>query len=295
MKRSIPAVLVAACAVATIPAAADAQIRASEHGVVAQTADGTTVTVEYSRPSARGRALFGELVPFGVVWTPGVNWATTLEVDNDVRVNGVEVPAGKYTVWAIPRPDEWSILLNENDRIFHFQKPDSSTAAVAMRATPETGEHMEMLTWSFPVVRGDAMVLRMQWGTTSIPLNISVPPTVPEMAAEERAIYVGAYSLGIGPGLPWPEQDARLEVFEMNGQLRGRLPFGIHPQDDLEFDLVPAGTHRFGPGLYRDGEFFAVEPGVAFEFAVEEDRAVSVVMRGAEGSPFAEGERIGDR
>ncbi len=56
------------------PAPAAAQIRGSEAGVTAQTVDGTTLTIDYSRPSARGRALFGELVPWDVVWTPGANW-----------------------------------------------------------------------------------------------------------------------------------------------------------------------------------------------------------------------------
>ncbi len=268
------------------------QIRASERAVVAQTADGTTVTLEYSRPSARGRDLFGGLVPWGVVWTPGANWATTFEVDKDIRVNGTEVPAGKYSVWAIPRKDTWSIILNANPEIFHFQKPDSASGAVAIAATPRTGEHVEMLTWSFPVVRGDAMVLQLQWGTTIVPMDITVPVTVPEMAADERATYVGTYELAIGPGLPWPEQVASLEVYEMNGKLRGRLPFGIHPQDEHDFDLVPAGMDRFSPGLYRDGEFFAVEPGVGFEFSVENDRATGVTLRGGEGSEFGSGPRV---
>lgn len=293
MAKATLATLGAALALLSAGAAgADAQIRASERAVVAQTADGTTVTLEYSRPSARGRTLFGELVPWGVVWTPGANWATTFEVDKDIRVNGTAVPAGKYSVWAIPREDAWSIILNENPEIFHFQKPDSAAGAVAIAATPETGEHIEMLTWSFPVVRGDAMVLRLQWGTTAVPLAISVPATVPEMTAEERAMYVGTYELAIGPGLPWPEQVASFEVYEMNGKLRGRLPFGIHPQDEHEFDLVPAGRHSFSPALYRDGQFFAVEPGVGFEFDVDDDRATAVTLRGGEGSAFGSGARV---
>lgn len=282
----------AACALSVgANGSAVAQIRASERAVVAQTADGTTVTLEYSRPAARGRALFGELVPWGVVWTPGANWATTFEANSDIRVNGVEVPSGKYSVWAIPREDSWSIILNEDPDIFHFQKPDSATGAVAFAATPETREHTEMLTWSFPVVRGDAMVLRLHWGTTAVSFDITVPPTVRELAAEDRARYVGTYDLEINPGMPWPAGMTTFEVFEMNGKLRGRLPFGIHPQDDREFDLFPAGSHRFGPGLYRDGQFFAVEPGVGFEFDVEDGRATAITLRGAEGSEFGSGER----
>ncbi|MEN8376665.1 MAG: DUF2911 domain-containing protein [Gemmatimonadota bacterium] len=289
-KRTLVALGVAVALQGALAPEGAAQIRASEHGVVAQTADGTTVTVEYSRPSARGRDLFGALVPWGGVWTPGANWATTFEVDNDIRMNGAEIPAGKYTVWAIPREESWSIILNDDPEIFHFVKPDSAAGVVAVSAVPETGEHVEMLTWSFPVVRGDAMQLRLQWGTTSILMDISVPPTVPEMTAEERATYVGSYEISIAPGMGWP--DGVMEVFEMNGKLRGRLPFGIHPEDEPEFDMVPAGSHRFSPGLYRDGEFFSVETGVAFEFEVRGEKASAVVLRGGNGAEFGTGTRV---
>jgi hypothetical protein len=61
----------------------------SEHAVVAQTVAGTTITVEYYRPQARGRdSLLGKVVKWGGRWTPGANWATTIEVDRDVRLNG---------------------------------------------------------------------------------------------------------------------------------------------------------------------------------------------------------------
>ena len=67
----------------------------SEHAVAAQTVAGTTITVEYYRPQARGRdSLFGKVVKWGEHWTPGANWATTIEVDHDVRLNGAAAPEG---------------------------------------------------------------------------------------------------------------------------------------------------------------------------------------------------------
>ena len=178
MTRNItPTIVSLAALVVATAAPASGQIRGSEHGLVAQTVDGTTLTVEYHRPSARGRELFGALMPWNVVWTPGANWATTLDVDNDIRVNGVEVPAGKYSVWAIPRPDRFTISFNSNPEIFHFFKPDSTSEQIHVSAEPEALPHVEMLTWSFPVVRGDAAVLQMQWGTTAVGLDIVVPPS----------------------------------------------------------------------------------------------------------------------
>ena len=79
---------------------------ASEKGSVTQTVDATTITIEYSRPVARGRNPFPDVVRWGRMWTPGANWATTFEVDKNVHLNGVDVPKGKYSVWMIPGADE---------------------------------------------------------------------------------------------------------------------------------------------------------------------------------------------
>src|SRR5688572_33459392 len=101
-------------AIAVTPAGLTAQRRASELASVSQVVNGTRVTVEYSRPLARGRTPFGErrdgIVHWGEVWTPGANWATTLEVDRDVELNGNRVAKGKYSVWTIPQPEEWTVM-----------------------------------------------------------------------------------------------------------------------------------------------------------------------------------------
>lgn len=270
---------------------ASAQIRASERGSVSQTIDGTTITIDYARPKARGRELFGALVPWDVVWTPGANWATTLETDEDVRIAGVEVAAGRYSIWMTPREGAWTLTLNDNPDYFHFQKPDPAEGAYNIDFTPKRAEHVEMLTWSFPAVSGDAAVLSMRWGKTETAFDVIVQPTrAVTLAADERAPYVGAYALDVMPGLGWPTE-ARLQVSEADdGTLRAWMSFPIHPGDELTFDLIPAGEGRFNPGLYRDGELFNIEMAVAFEFEGLE-RAESVTMRGIEGTPFASGPR----
>jgi hypothetical protein len=93
-------------------------------------------------------------------------------------------------------------------------------------------------------------------------------------------------------GMGWPVT-GRLEVFEMDGLLRGRLPFSVHPGDELKFDLVPAGSNRFNPGLYRDGKLFNIEMGASFEFDIDGDRASAVRLRGIEGTVFGTGRRAG--
>jgi hypothetical protein len=290
MKQRAAAALAAILLLPLHPAGARGQIRASEHAVVAQTIDGTTITVEYSRPAARGRELFGATVPWGQPWT-GANWATTIAADRDFRLGGRDVPAGKYSLWLIPRQTRWTLFLDPNARLFHVQRPDSTPAQIRVEVEPEQGPHVELLTWSFPAVSGDGATLRMQWGTTSVRLPIVVQPTRPvALTAEKRARYVGSYDMTIHERAGWPA-NGRLDVFEADGLLRARLPFPIHPGDELEFDLIPAGDDRFNAGLYRGGKLFNVEMGAALEFDVGGGRATAVRLRAIEGTVFMEGTR----
>ena len=270
----------------------DAQIRASERGSVTQTLDGTTITLEYARPSARGREIFGGVVPWDVVWTPGANWATTLHADRPVRINGVDVAAGDYSVWMTPRQGTWTLTLNGETEFFHFQKPDPALGAYQVEVAAEEGSHVEMLTWSFPSVSGDAAVLELAWGDTRVPMQLLVEPSEPVvLAEEERARFVGAYALEIVPGVDWP-LEAEMVVSEgVDGMLRGWMSFPFHPGDELDFDMIPAGHDRFHAGLYRDGRLFNVETGVSFEFHPDDPEA-PLILRGVEGSPFGVGVRV---
>ena len=89
--RFLPALCVLILGLA-LPFTAAAQVRLSERGRVSQTVSGTTITVDYARPGARGRDIFGGVVHWGEVWTPGANWGTTLEVDRAIKLNGHDVP-----------------------------------------------------------------------------------------------------------------------------------------------------------------------------------------------------------
>jgi hypothetical protein len=74
---------------------------------------GASFTITYSRPMKRGRVLFGETVPWGEVWRTGANEATHFRTDKDLIVGGTAVPAGTYTLWTIPRPEGWTLIINK--------------------------------------------------------------------------------------------------------------------------------------------------------------------------------------
>src|SRR5947207_6583512 len=71
--------------------------------------DGKTVTVDYSSPRVKGRKIFGGLVPYNEVWRAGANEATTFVTNTNLNVGGRDVPAGSYTIFAVPSPDTWTL------------------------------------------------------------------------------------------------------------------------------------------------------------------------------------------
>ncbi len=275
------------------PQLVGAQVRASQPGKVAQTVDNTTMTVEYYRPAARGRELFGRLVKWDEVWTPGANWATTLEVDRDVRVNNHPLPKGKYSVWMKPDEDSaWTVILSKTARVFHTVRPSKDDEQLSFTVKPEQGPHTEMLTWSFPAVMRDGAQLRMQWGTTMIPMLVSVEPSRPAVVtSEDRKLYLGQWELTFPPSGSDPGGVDTVEIVDVAGTLKLRG----NPLDDTyddEFDLVPIGGHQFHPSYFRKGQPFGMEPAETFVFTVERGRVLSLELLGPDGMAFGKGARV---
>jgi len=151
-------------------------IKPSQHGTVAQTVAATTITVDYNRPVARGRELFGALVPYDKVWCPGADNCTTLAVTTDIKIEGKDLPAGTYSVWTIPGATKWTIILNRAQPIFHTRYQSvADQDFLRLEIAPKVGSHMETLAFYFPVVNGKHAELVLHWGTVIVPLGIDVP------------------------------------------------------------------------------------------------------------------------
>ena len=146
----------------------------SQRGSVSQRINQTTITLDYSRPVARGRELFGKLVPYGRVWCPGADDATTIELTTDVTLNGETLPKGKYSVWAEPNEQKWTLIFNKAHAAWHTRYP-AGQDALRIEVTPRSGSHMETLAFYFPVVEGKKSELVLHWGTVVVPVAIEVP------------------------------------------------------------------------------------------------------------------------
>lgn len=271
--RTFPALLsgasLALLPILLVPASASAQVRASERATVTQVVDGTTIGVDYSRPVARGRAdLFGGVVHWGEVWTPGANEATALELSQDVTIEGIPVPAGRWSVWmTVVEDGPWELLLDPRDTLFHTERPDSVEGQIRFDVTPGPAAHVEVLTWSFPRIERDRATLTMAWGTTTVPLEIEVQPTpIPSTAAAEAARYLGPWEVSYqdpdGGGSPYFIFDIR---FEDDGSLLARTPFDAEGELS-EMLLIPRAEGVFQPALFKDGEVYEVVATVLLEF-----------------------------
>ena len=151
------------------------QVSKSQAAVVGQRVATTEITVTYSRPVARGRQIFGALVPYGMVWTPGADQATAVTFTRDVRINDHPLARGSYSIWTIPRADMWTIIFNKAAKAYHDHYPGEGQDALRLDVRPEQGPHVETLTFAFPVVEGKDAVLRLEWGEVRVPLSLRVP------------------------------------------------------------------------------------------------------------------------
>ncbi len=145
--------------------------KASQSATLSQDVNDTHIAIAYDRPVARGRTLFGALVPFGQIWMPGANWATTIELSRDVLVQGRPLAAGKYSLWTIPGESAWTIIFSRRAHAFHTRYP-AGEDALRVQARPLAGSHMETLAFYFPIVGPDSAILDLHWGETIVPLTI---------------------------------------------------------------------------------------------------------------------------
>lgn len=136
---------------------------------------GATLWVDYGRPSKRGRVIFGELVPFGRVWRTGANAATQFRTDRSLRFRDVTVPAGFYSLFTIPGPSEWTLIVNgETGQTGTAYKPERDLYRIPLEvsALPQPVER-----FTIAVTPGeDGGVLSLEWDSTRASAPFEVVP-----------------------------------------------------------------------------------------------------------------------
>lgn len=135
----------------------------------------TQVTVTYSRPVARGRTIFGDVVRWDRMWNPGADSATMIVTTGPLLVEGQRLEAGEYSVWAIPGEREWTLVLSRAAHVWHTTYPGEAQDALRLTLTPKRAEHMETMTFHFPLADGPRAVLAFHWERTMVELKLELP------------------------------------------------------------------------------------------------------------------------
>jgi hypothetical protein len=122
--------------------------RPSPPAQASTTVNGKTITIHYGQPSVKGREVWGKLVPYGQVWRTGANEATTFEVDQDVKIEGKPLPAGKYALFTIPNEQEWTLIFNKVPNQWGAFKYDSQQDVLRVQVKPQKApQFTEMLSF----------------------------------------------------------------------------------------------------------------------------------------------------
>jgi hypothetical protein len=146
----------------------------SPRGKAAATVDGATITLDYGRPSKRGREIFGNVVPFGQVWRTGANQATQLTMDRALNVAGDVIPAGSYSIFSIPQSDAWTIIINSETG----QTGTAHDAARDLLRVPAQVRELSEPVEQFTVRIDDTDAggnIRFQWDRSEAVLPFKVP------------------------------------------------------------------------------------------------------------------------
>lgn len=197
-KRFLPAAaaLVLACA-----AAVSAQVRAprpSQKASVMQTVGVTDITITYSRPGVKGRAIWGDppagaaattttlddararakdavIVPYGHVWRAGANEATQFAITDDVLINGQPLKAGTYSLHALPGKDEWTIIFNSDAGQWGSFSYDEKKDVLRVKTKPQTAaESQEWLQYTFDPVTETSAQVNLRWEKLRVPFTVEV-------------------------------------------------------------------------------------------------------------------------
>jgi hypothetical protein len=162
----------------------------SPKSIISQVVGLTDVTIDYSRPSAKGRAIFGDLVPFGKLWRTGANANTTITFSEDVVIGSTTLKKGKYAVFATPKADMWEVVFyTDTDNWGTPEEWNANKVAVMTNVDPMTlNNNVETLTIGIGNLTNDSATLDISWEKTMVSVKFEVPTKKTAMASIEKTL-----------------------------------------------------------------------------------------------------------
>ena len=211
----------------TVAVSAQELPQPSPKGEVEQIVGLTTIEVEYSRPSAKGRKIFGDLVPFGEMWRTGANMSTTVEVEGDVMVEGQLLPKGKYSLFTTPNPEMWVITFNKNPELGGVDERKAEEDVLMVKVPVGKCDMTETFTIGFADVKDDKAVLELRWENTVVGISLHADATKQALMNITEAVN---------------KPDADYRVF--NSSARFMVDRNIEPQIALRYAMKSVEKER---------------------------------------------------
>jgi hypothetical protein len=170
-----------------------AQVRTPQSSPAAhieQTVGLTDVKVEYSRPSAKGRSVYGELVPFGRMWRTGANANTTITFSEDVVIGGKTLPKGQYALFTLPKADSWDVIFYADTNNWGLpEKYDDKKEVLRTNVKPEfLSRNVETFTIGINNLDNDYGFIEMAWEKTMVAVKFEVPTKKMALTSIETAM-----------------------------------------------------------------------------------------------------------
>ena len=172
---------------------AEAQIKTpqtSPKSVINQMVGLTEVEINYSRPGAKGRPVFGNLVPFGKLWRTGANENTTISFSDDVIIDGKTLKKGKYALYTVPRIESWDVIFYSTTDNWGLPQ-EFNEANVALKTTVKEealSKSVENLTITIGNLETNSATLEIAWENSSVALKFDVPTQKTAMASIEKVL-----------------------------------------------------------------------------------------------------------
>lgn len=181
--------------VAVLSSSIEAQINTpapSPSSKLIQTVGLTEVTVDYSRPSMRGRTIFGNLVPFDKLWRTGANGYTLITFDTDVKIANQDVKAGTYSIFTKPGASSWEVFFYTDTKGGGTPKTWEASKVVAKATVPVVKMGAEMAVETFTIsiddLTSDSANLGLLWADTYVAVNFTVPSDASVEADIKKAL-----------------------------------------------------------------------------------------------------------
>jgi hypothetical protein len=162
--------------------------RTSPSATLMQTVGLTDVTIKYSRPGVKGRAIWGELVPYDKVWRTGANEATTITFSDDVTVEGQKLAKGTYSLHTVPGKDQWAVIFNSVADQWGSYSYDAAKDVVRVNVKPEAANHLEWMGFEIPEMTTDTAKIVLRWEKIAVPFTVNTDSTARTMASFKTAM-----------------------------------------------------------------------------------------------------------